>query len=247
MLAENFNSTPADSSKALKMSCGHNDGLVRFDEASDNCDGITRASFVISLVSELINLAIISAEAAATALVTFMDGENVPRPAAALRLDDCIVLAQRNLIIANGEKATVEPKIMDVLCVLADKPGEVFSREELADRVWGSGGGSDERLTRAISQLRKVMGDSSRTPRYIETVSKRGYRLVSPVVHEAAENGVHPSSASSANEPAPPGLNNDTMIDRTLQARPWLPLATAFLLGIVLGLFGALALMLFGL
>ena len=176
-----------------------------------------------------------------------MDGENVPRPVAALRLNDCVVLAQRNLIIANGEKATVEPKIMDVLCVLADKPGEVFSREELGDRVWGPGGGSDERLTRAISQLRKVMGDSSKTPRYIETVSKRGYRLVSQVIHEAAETGVQSSVASWANETAPAGLNNDTTNDRTLQARPWLPLATAFLLGIVLGLFGALALMLFGL
>jgi DNA-binding winged helix-turn-helix (wHTH) protein len=176
-----------------------------------------------------------------------MDGDDIPRPAAALRLDECVVLAQRNLIIANGEKSTIEPKIMDVLCVLADKPGEVFSREELADRVWGQGKGSDERLTRAISQLRKVMGDSSKTPRYIETVSKRGYRLVSPVVHETTENGCHAPSENPEIVTTQPRANRGTKSFSLLNGRPFLPLATAFLLGIVLGLFGALALMLFGL
>ena len=94
------------------------------------------------------------------------------------------VYPRRNVIVGPTKTHQIEPKVMDVLSVLMARRGDVLSREELIATVWGSNVGGDERLTRAISQLRKAFLDSAKSPRFIETVSKRGYRLVCPVAVE---------------------------------------------------------------
>jgi DNA-binding winged helix-turn-helix (wHTH) protein/TolB-like protein len=97
---------------------------------------------------------------------------------APFRLRDRLVTPQRNSIAGPEGEISVEPKIMAVLCVLAGEPGRVFSRAELIDKVWGTEFGADESLTRAISHLRKALGDTRAEPAVIETISKRGYRLL---------------------------------------------------------------------
>jgi len=113
-----------------------------------------------------------------------------PRPEspAPFRLRDQIVTPQRNSISASegGGEISVEPKIMAVLCVLAGEPGRVFTRAELIDQVWGTEYGADESLTRAISHLRKALGDTRAEPAVIETISKRGYRLLPSAVQASA-------------------------------------------------------------
>jgi len=88
----------------------------------------------------------------------------------------------RNLFIHNGKTYSLEPRIMDVLCVLAERPGEVLTRDDLIDRIWKVEFGADESLTRAISLLRKTFKKAGATDVYIETFPKRGYRLAQPVV-----------------------------------------------------------------
>ena len=81
-----------------------------------------------------------------------------------------------------GRAVHLEPKVMEVLVVLAGKAEFVVLREELLDKVWGARAAiSDEPLTRCIAQLRQSLGDSSRDPKFIQTVPKRGYRLMVPV------------------------------------------------------------------
>jgi DNA-binding winged helix-turn-helix (wHTH) protein/TolB-like protein/Flp pilus assembly protein TadD len=75
----------------------------------------------------------------------------------------------------------IEPKAMEVLMVLAARPGEVISREELLSLVWSGVVVGDEALTQSIIKLRRALGDNPRSPAYIETISKRGYRLIAPV------------------------------------------------------------------
>jgi TolB-like protein len=75
----------------------------------------------------------------------------------------------------------VQPKVMDVLVCLAQESGALVERDALLDRVWRRVT-SEEVLTRCISELRRVLGDHRDNPRYIQTVPKRGYRLVEPVV-----------------------------------------------------------------
>src|SRR4029453_13533389 len=57
-----------------------------------------------------------------------------------------------------------------------------LSGKEHIGRIWGVEFGGDESLTRAISQLRKLFGDTREEPRVIETIAKRGYRLIPPVL-----------------------------------------------------------------
>lgn len=85
------------------------------------------------------------------------------------------------LINEAGESRHLEPKVMDTLVCLSTRPGELFTRDELLTSVWGEYAQSDQTLTRAVGELRRAFQDDSRHPHYIETVPKRGYRLVAPV------------------------------------------------------------------
>src|SRR6185369_15180281 len=70
---------------------------------------------------------------------------------------------------------------MAVLVYLAQRPGEVVSRETLLAAAWPGVVVSDDAVTQVVIKLRKALGDSAETPAYIQTISKRGYRLVAPV------------------------------------------------------------------
>jgi DNA-binding winged helix-turn-helix (wHTH) protein/TolB-like protein/Tfp pilus assembly protein PilF len=80
-----------------------------------------------------------------------------------------------------GDTVRIEPKAMEVLVVLARHAREVVSREQLFAEVWPGVVVGDEALTQSIIKLRRALGDNPRAPTYIETISKRGYRLVAPV------------------------------------------------------------------
>jgi len=98
------------------------------------------------------------------------------------RVGDYLVDPRLNRVIGPDGETSLQPKIMDVLCLLAERQGETLSRNEIIDRIWGVEFGGDESLTRAISQLRKLFGDTREEPRIIETIAKRGYRLIPPVL-----------------------------------------------------------------
>ena len=91
-------------------------------------------------------------------------------------------------VIAAAGTVHLEPKVIEVLLVLAEHSGAVVEREELLRRVWGSRAAvSDEPLTRCIAELRRAFGDSHHAPTFIQTIPKRGYRLLSPVAQVAVE------------------------------------------------------------
>lgn len=83
---------------------------------------------------------------------------------------------------------------MTVLMVLASHAGEVVSREQLETSAWPGVVVGYDALASSIIKLRKALGDNSRKPRYIETVSKKGYRLIASVNHEA---GIAPAGSHS--------------------------------------------------
>jgi TolB-like protein/DNA-binding winged helix-turn-helix (wHTH) protein len=87
----------------------------------------------------------------------------------------------RNELSRDGEVVRLEPKAVEVLAYLAGRPGEVVPREELLGAVWPGVVVGDDALTQAIIKLRKALGDEAHKPTYIETISKRGYRLIAPV------------------------------------------------------------------
>ncbi|MBI1199307.1 MAG: hypothetical protein GC203_15710 [Phenylobacterium sp.] len=97
---------------------------------------------------------------------------------------------QRNELRLDGERHPVEPLVMDVLCYLADRAGEIATRDELIDHVWFFNPAADESLTRAISLLRRVFARDAAGGPYIQTVWTRGYVLVAEVHRQGAAPAV---------------------------------------------------------
>lgn len=101
-----------------------------------------------------------------------------------------------------SETLRIEPKVMEVLMVLAGRPGGVVSRDELLALVWPGVVVGDEALTQSIIKLRRALGDNPRSPVYIETISKRGYRLIAPV----RSDGTVPDARAGEPDISPPQL-----------------------------------------
>ena len=97
------------------------------------------------------------------------------------KIGDWRVCAETNEVAKGDVVVRIEPKTMDVLVVLAKAGGRVVTRSELLATIWPGVVVGDEALTQAIIKLRRALGDDSRAARYIETIPKRGYRLVAPV------------------------------------------------------------------
>ena len=98
-----------------------------------------------------------------------------------MRIGEWTADPQTNELSRRNEAVRIEPKAMDVLMVLAGRVGRVVSREDLFAAVWPGVVVGDEALTQSIIKLRKALGDDSRAPSYIETIAKRGYRLIATV------------------------------------------------------------------
>jgi TolB-like protein/DNA-binding winged helix-turn-helix (wHTH) protein/tetratricopeptide (TPR) repeat protein len=110
-----------------------------------------------------------------------------------------------NAVSENGTATHLEPKVMDVLVCLAETSGEVVNKEVLIHKVWPDTFVSDDVLKRSISELRRVFKDDARDARIIETIPKRGYRLlipVEPLTRSAAQTG--PAREKLVTPPVPP-------------------------------------------
>lgn len=99
---------------------------------------------------------------------------------------DWLVSPEANLVSNGDAKTQLEPRVMAVLRYLCRHPGAVIPAEEILQACWGSNELGDNPVHKAITQLRRAFGDSSTEPRYIETIRKRGYRAIAPVVTFAA-------------------------------------------------------------
>ncbi|MCZ6561197.1 MAG: winged helix-turn-helix domain-containing protein, partial [Gammaproteobacteria bacterium] len=96
-------------------------------------------------------------------------------------LGDVLVEPLKGCVTGQGPTRHLPSKASEVLLHLASRSGELHTRQELLDSVWGEGHGSDEALGHAISELRHALDDHPDDPKYIQTVPTRGYRLVANV------------------------------------------------------------------
>jgi eukaryotic-like serine/threonine-protein kinase len=107
--------------------------------------------------------------------------------------------------------------VMDLLLHLAARPGEVVSKDELIAGAWGGAAVADSALTSTIAELRELLGDQPRSPRYIETLPKRGYRLIAPVILPeagAAAAPLPPDASAHPPEVLPSGVTEGVARDR---------------------------------
>src|SRR5208337_2700323 len=87
----------------------------------------------------------------------------------------------------HGLRLKLPEQPFQVLVVLLEKPGEIVTREELRKRLWPEDTfvDFDHGLNNAVMRLREVLGDASENPRFVETIPRRGYRFIAPVVGSA--------------------------------------------------------------
>ena len=96
-------------------------------------------------------------------------------------LGDWIVQPTLNRLSRHGTSVPLRPQLIDVLVCLARGAGQTVTRAELLDRVWPNQFIADTALARCVAELRQALGDSAQAPTFIETIPKRGYRLIAPI------------------------------------------------------------------
>jgi len=105
-------------------------------------------------------------------------------------LGDRLVLPLRRQVTGDGETETLSPEAVEVLLQLASAPSSLVSREALQEKVWGAAADAPQELDRAIDDILRALRDSADDPRYIQTLPRRGYRLiVAPRLAGAAPDG----------------------------------------------------------
>ncbi len=107
--------------------------------------------------------------------------ETAARFDARFRVDEWLVEPSLNRVTDGTESVQLGFKAMELLVVLADRAGEVVDKHHLIDSVWQTEYVADNTLTKRIAEIREAFGDDARDPRFIETVPKRGYRLIAEV------------------------------------------------------------------
>jgi len=119
-----------------------------------------------------------------------MNSSDAPeRPVAAeFRLAGWLVQPSLNRLSFDDQVVQLEPKLMDVLVYLAENAGQVVSKIDITDAVWTDVFITESVITRSIAGLRRAFGDDVKSPRFIETISKRGYRLIAEVERVPATN-----------------------------------------------------------
>jgi len=136
----------------------------------------------------------------------------------------------------DGMAITLAPRPFGLLCALARRPGSLLTKNELLDDVWGHQFVSESVLKTAISDLRTVLDDDPREPRFIETVSRRGYRFIAciaPIPTASAARGTAPThgtafsgqqidlDAGSRTGPCPRGTERDDCSDKRAVGCPF--------------------------
>jgi adenylate cyclase len=111
------------------------------------------------------------------------------------RVGEWLVEPNLNCITRKKQKISVEPKVIEVLAYLADYPGEVLSKEQIIQAIWPDTFVSDDVLRYSIAELRKAFRDNARKPQVIQTIPRRGYRLIAPVQKKGPTDGAQASIA----------------------------------------------------
>lgn len=120
-------------------------------------------------------------------------------PSVVYRFERFTLSPRRRMLWRDGEEVALIPRYFDLLVLLIERRHEAVHRREIFERVWQDVAVSESALSQAVRTLRRTLGDDSREPRFIRTVSRHGYQFVLPgVVVEAAEPEGEPPGAAAA-------------------------------------------------
>jgi TolB-like protein/DNA-binding winged helix-turn-helix (wHTH) protein/Tfp pilus assembly protein PilF len=108
-----------------------------------------------------------------------------------------------HLLWRNGDRAPLAPKGFDVLAYLVEHAGRVVTQDEILEALWPETYVNPELLRKYILEIRKALGDRPDKPEFIETLPKRGYRFIAPVMDESTAEPPDLSTSLATEEPTP--------------------------------------------
>jgi DNA-binding winged helix-turn-helix (wHTH) protein len=130
------------------------------------------------------------------------------------RIGEWQVVPSRRILLQHGREVIPRAKVFDLLLYLLERRDRVVTREELLSALWSGRAIAENSLAQCVIELRKILGDDARNPRFIQTVPKAGYRIVA-TVEEAPAIEVPPDATPSyppAIEPPPkPGRSQRSL------------------------------------
>jgi DNA-binding winged helix-turn-helix (wHTH) protein/tetratricopeptide (TPR) repeat protein len=131
-----------------------------------------------------------------------MGESNKASPPVTLRFGPYRLEPANALLVRDDTRLELPPKAFAVLCHLAARPGQLVTKEELLDEVWGRRFVSESVVKTAVNAIRDVLADDARVPRYVETVARRGYRFVAaapvpPIVAVSAPTAAAPAEPAT--------------------------------------------------
>src|SRR5262252_9261144 len=151
-----------------------------------------------------------------------MQGEfpNGPVPAGSVRFGPCEFDLRAGELTKHGVRIRLQEQPFQILRMLLARPGEIVLREELRCALWPENtfGEFDHGINAAVKRLRDALGDSAESPRYIETVARRGYRFVATL--DDVQSETPDPAAEEPKSAAPPD-------PRVPTSRAWRALAAA--------------------
>ena len=120
-----------------------------------------------------------------------MPGGEYPMIGTKFYIGDWLVDPDLNLVVRANHRENIEPRLMKLLVLLAAHAGRLVSRDKILEEVWDGLSVGDESLSQAVSKLRRILKDDSDNPAYIETIRKKGYRLMATVSPVSADEKKH--------------------------------------------------------
>jgi DNA-binding winged helix-turn-helix (wHTH) protein len=115
-----------------------------------------------------------------------------------------------DMLFGDGVQHKLERRAMEALVLLCASAGQVVKKDDLIEGVWGRLAVSDHSVAMVISQLRRAFRDDARAPTYIETITKRGYRLIAQC--EAVVEAPAPAPVPPRAIGAPAGAGSQMML-----------------------------------
>lgn len=125
--------------------------------------------------------------------------ENSPRERM-YRFGDFLLVADGPLLLRDGVRVAVTPRVLNVLLVLVENAGRVVTKETLLNKVWADSFVEEGNLNRTVSRLRQSLGESFGDNRYIETIPRVGYRFIADV--ELVADAPAPPASAEEDEAA---------------------------------------------
>jgi DNA-binding winged helix-turn-helix (wHTH) protein/predicted ATPase len=113
-----------------------------------------------------------------------------------------------------SQEIALRPKTFEVLRHLVDRPGQLVTKAALLDAVWAEVAVSDSMPAVCVKELRKALGDGARTPKFIETIHRRGYRFIAEVTTAEAKKASSLPSAKTPRTPAAIMVGRDLELEK---------------------------------